>query len=139
MNRFETKTNEKIARKAFFFRMFMAFLALTIVALSLIAFSVYAFLAIEVVIFVRVMFSTIKAATANSRFTFEFDGNRLRIGGTTAARTSVRNLKRGDITITQSSKEKEIDCCTVKVKGILFKFHGVENYTQLKAYIKENI
>ncbi len=94
--------------------------------------------AVAIAVFIYVFMHTV--SKGNYVITFTFEGAELHIDGSTrnSAHYVVYDVPASDFVLTQSPKEKELNRCTMAVKGTMFKYKNVENYTELKAYIEEN-
>ena len=139
MNTFQTQTNSKFAFKIYGLTMLITYLILALCSCYFLTISIGTFIMIEAFILLGIGFSSIITLKNNSKFTFYFEGNILYINGVKPTQVwKIYEIPATDFIITQSKSEKACDCCTVKIKNTIFKFYGVENYTQLKSYIENN-
>ncbi len=77
--------------------------------------------------------------TAKTHWEIQFENSKVLIYNTGNRQSYVfENIKKSDLHIKQSQKQKETNTCDMKIEDAVFAFYDVQSCQEMLAYIQEN-
>ena len=138
-NTFVTETDAKYTRGQSLRSLLMVFFAFSLLAGLGFLITWQTFVFFELIVLLSCTVYWIQTREKGYRWRLEFEGDRLTITNLSTEQSYyVVDIPGSDFVITQSKREANLDYCSLLIKNTVFGFGGIQNCSQLQAYIQNH-